>query len=467
MDEYRIDKDSLGDVKIPKEAYWGAQTQRAIDNFPVSGIAFSSPFIRSMAIIKRACASVNRDMNLLDRRSADAIAKACDEIIDGRFADQFPLDIFQTGSGTSTNMNVNEVVATRANEILTGQKNGKKPVHPNDHVNKGQSSNDVIPTAIHVTACVQVIESLLPALSALEDAIREKQNQYGTVVKTGRTHLMDAMPITVGQEMSAWATQVEHAAARIKNTLPGVSELALGGTAVGTGINSSKDFGSRVAAEISKLTNREFKEAANHFEAQSTQDAIVELSGQLKTYAASLLKISNDLRLMNSGPIAGIAEIRLPELQPGSSIMPGKINPVIPEAARMACVQVLGNDAIIGIANALGDFQLNTVLPLIAHAIIQSITLLAHVSQLLAEKTIKGLEIDAERMAELVDRNPIIATVLNPLIGYDKAAEVVKRAVKEMKTVQQVVVEMGYFTPEEASKILNPVSMTKSEYPGE
>jgi fumarate hydratase class II len=467
MDEYRIDKDSLGDVKIPKEAYWGAQTQRAIDNFPVSGIAFSSPFIRSMAIIKRACASVNRDMNLLDRRSADAIAKACDEIIDGRFADQFPLDIFQTGSGTSTNMNVNEVVATRANEILTGQKNGKKPVHPNDHVNKGQSSNDVIPTAIHVTACVQVIESLLPALSALEDAIREKQNQYGTVVKTGRTHLMDAMPITVGQEMSAWATQVEHAAARIKNTLPSVSELALGGTAVGTGINSSKDFGSRVAAEISKLTNREFKEAANHFEAQSTQDAIVELSGQLKTYAASLLKISNDLRLMNSGPIAGIAEIRLPELQPGSSIMPGKINPVIPEAARMACVQVLGNDAIIGIANALGDFQLNTVLPLIAHAIIQSITLLAHVSQLLAEKTIKGLEIDAERMAELVDRNPIIATVLNPLIGYDKAAEVVKRAVKEMKTVQQVVVEMGYFTPEEASKILNPVSMTKSEYPGE
>jgi fumarate hydratase class II len=344
MDEYRIDKDSLGDVKIPKEAYWGAQTQRAIDNFPVSGIAFSSPFIRSMAIIKRACASVNRDMNLLDRRSAEAIAKACDEIIDGRFADQFPLDIFQTGSGTSTNMNVNEVVATRANEILTGQKNGKKPVHPNDHVNKGQSSNDVIPTAIHVTACVQVIESLLPALSALEDAIREKQNQYGTVVKTGRTHLMDAMPITVGQEMSAWATQVEHAAARIKNTLPGVSELALGGTAVGTGINSSKDFGSRVAAEISKLTNREFKEAANHFEAQSTQDAIVELSGQLKTYAASLLKISNDLRLMNSGPIAGIAEIRLPELQPGSSIMPGKINPVIPEAARMACVQVLGND---------------------------------------------------------------------------------------------------------------------------
>jgi fumarate hydratase class II len=467
MDEYRIDKDSLGDVKIPKEAYWGAQTQRAIDNFPVSGIAFSSPFIRSMAIIKRACASVNRDMNLLDRRSADAIAKACDEIIDGRFADQFPLDIFQTGSGTSTNMNVNEVVATRANEILTGQKNGKKPVHPNDHVNKGQSSNDVIPTAIHVTACVQVIESLLPALSALEDAIREKQNQYGTVVKTGRTHLMDAMPITVGQEMSAWATQVEHAAARIKNTLPGVSELALGGTAVGTGINSSKDFGSRVAAEISKLTNREFKEAANHFEAQSTQDAIVELSGQLKTYAASLLKISNDLRLMNSGPIAGIAEIRLPELQPGSSIMPGKINPVIPEAARMACVQVLGNDAIIGIANALGDFQLNTVLPLIAHAIIQSITLLAHVSQLLAEKTIKGLEIDAERMAELVDRNPIIATVLNPLIGYDKAAEVVKRAVKEMKTVQQVVVEMGYFTPEEANKVLNPVSMTKSEYPGE
>jgi fumarate hydratase class II len=466
MNEYRIDKDSLGEVKIPKDSYWGAQTQRAIENFPISGIVFPPPFIRSMAIIKRACASVNGDVKLLDRRTADAIAGACDEIIDGKFSDQFPLDIFQTGSGTSTNMNINEVVATRANEILTGQKNGKIPVHPNDHVNKGQSSNDVIPSAIHLTACVQLRESLLPALSALEEAIENKQKQYGNAVKTGRTHLMDAMPITVEQEMSSWTAQVGHARTRIENTIPRVSELAVGGTAVGTGINTRGDFGARVSAEVSRLTKIEFKEATNHFEAQSMQDAIVELSGQLKTYATSLLKISNDLRWMNSGPIAGLAEIRLPELQPGSSIMPGKINPVIPEAVRMACVQVIGNDAVVGICNALGDFQLNTMLPLIAHAIIQSIALLAHVSQLLAEKAIKGVEFDRERMAEFVNRNPIIATVLNPLIGYDKAAEVVKKSLKEKKTIQQVVVEMGYLTREEASKILNPVTMTKPGFSG-
>lgn len=465
MNEYRTDRDSLGEVKIPKDAYWGAQTQRAIENFPISGMVFSPAFVRSMAIIKRACAIVNRDVNLLDRPIADAIDRACQEIIDGKFADQFPLDVFQTGSGTSTNMNVNEVIASRANEILTGQKNDKTPVHPNDHVNKGQSSNDVIPTAIHVSARIQLKEALLPALSALEQTIKGKQNQYGNVVKTGRTHLMDAMPITLEQEMSAWATQVEYSRARIENTMPRISELALGGTAVGTGINTREDFGARVAAEISKVTKMEFKEAANHFEAQAAQDAIVELSGQLKTYATSLLKISNDLRWMNSGPVAGLAEIRLPELQPGSSIMPGKINPVIPEAARMVCVQVIGNDAIIGISNALGDFQLNTMLPLIAHAILQSIVILANVSRLLADKAIKGFEIDNERMAEYVNKNPIIATVLNPIIGYDKAAEVVKKSLREKKAVQQTVVEMGYLTVEEANRILNPVSMTKPGKP--
>ncbi len=463
MNDYRTDRDSLGEVKIPKDAYWGAQTQRAIENFPVSGIHFSASFIRSIAIIKRACAKVNRAGHLLNDRIADAIIQACDEIIDDKFSDQFPLDIFQTGSGTSTNMNVNEVVATRANEILTGKKNGKTPVHPNDHVNMGQSSNDVIPTTIHLTAFLQVKESLVPALSALEKTITSKQRQYKNVVKTGRTHLMDAVPITVGQELSAWATQVEHARTRIESTLSRVSELALGGTAVGTGVNSSKDFGALVAAEISKFMKMKFTEAANHFEAQSTQDAIVELSGQLKTYATSLLKIANDLRWMNSGPIAGLAEIRLPELQPGSSIMPGKINPVIPEATRMVCVQVIGNDAMIGFSNALGDFQLNTMLPLIAHLITQSIAILANVSRLLAEKAIAGFEIDEERITVLVRRNPILATVLNPLIGYDKAAEVVKKSLKENKTVQQAVVEMGYLTTEQANKVLDPVSMTKPE----
>jgi fumarate hydratase class II len=466
MNEYRIEKDSMGEVKVPKEAYWGAQTQRAIENFPVSGIVFAPVFIRSLGVIKHACASVNREFHLLESHFADAIIRSCDEVIEGRFDNQFPLDIFQSGSGTSTNMNANEVIATRANEILTGAKHARTPVHPNDHVNMGQSSNDVIPTAIHVSARLQTQERLLPALEFLHRTINEKQKQYGAVVKIGRTHLMDAMPITLEQEMSGWATQIEYSRRRIESTLPRLSELAIGGTAVGTGINTPSGFGARVADRISELTKIDFREAANHFEAQAAQDAVLELSGQLKTYAASLMKIANDLRWMNSGPLAGLAEIRLPSLQPGSSMMPGKTNPVIPEVARMVAAQVIGNDFVIALSNSLGDFQLNVMLPVIAHNIVQSITILANVSRLLAGKVIKGIEVNEDHINALVHLNPMIAAVLNPIIGYDKAAEVVNKASEEKKTVRQVVVEMGYLSAEEADRILNPGDMTRSGFTG-
>jgi fumarate hydratase class II len=462
---YRIEKDSHGEVQVPADAYWGAQTQRAIENFPVSGLRFPSVFIRALGFIKLACAKVNKEGRKLDNKLADAISDVSREIMEGKLDDQFPLDIFQTGSGTSTNMNANEVIATRANEMLTGSKQAKSPVHPNDHVNMGQSSNDVIPTAIHIASMLQTRELLLPAVEALQKAIREKSQKYVSLVKTGRTHLMDAMPITLEQEMSGWAAQIAYAGERIQGVFPRLSELAIGGTAVGTGINSEPDFGSKVARVLSESTGIQFREAQNHFEAQSAQDAIVELSGHLKTYATALMKIANDLRLLNSGPIAGLSELRLPSLQPGSSIMPGKVNPVIPEAVRMVCAQVMGNDTVIAVSNALGDFQLNVMLPIMAYDIVQSITILANASRLLAEKTIDGFEVNEEHITELVHRNPIIATVLNPVIGYDKAAEVVKRSLKERKTVKRVVVEMGYLSEAAAEKILRPEIMTKAGFP--
>jgi fumarate hydratase class II len=461
MTEYRTEKDSLGEVRVPRDAYWGAQTQRAVENFPVSGITFPAVFVRSLGLIKHACAAVNSDLGLLNPGITDALLHACDEVIEGKFSDQFPLDIFQTGSGTSTNMNANEVIATRANELLTGTRNTRTPVHPNDHVNMGQSSNDVIPTAIHVSAYLQIKELLLPAMAFLHKTIIDKQDECASVVKTGRTHLMDAMPITLEQELSGWATQIAYSIERINVSLPRLAELAIGGTAVGTGINTQADFGVRVSKKLSELTGIGFVEARNHFEAQAMQDAIAELSGQLKTFATSLMKIANDLRWMNSGPMTGLSEIRLPSLQPGSSIMPGKVNPVISEAVRMVCAQVIGNDTVIALSNAMGDFQLNVMLPVIAHNIIQSVTILANVSRLFAEKAIKGFEVNAEHVLELVQRNPIIATVLNPIIGYDKAAEVVKKALKEKKTVKQVAVEMGYLTKEEADRILDPEIMTR------
>jgi fumarate hydratase class II len=458
---YRIERDSLGEVKVPAGAYWGAQTERAIANFPVSGIRFSPEFIRTLALVKYACTRVNRDLRLLDRRIADAILRASKEIMDGRLADQFPLDIFQTGSGTSTNMNANEVIAARANEILTGTIQIGTPVHPNDHVNLGQSSNDVIPTVIHVAAMVETRTRLLPTLGVLLTSLREKERASAGIVKTGRTHLMDATPLTLGQEISGWGAQVQLSIERITSGLPRLSHLALGGTAIGTGINTPKGFGKRAAKEISSITKITFRETPHHFAAQSSQDAVAELSGHLRTYAMSLMKIANDLRWMNSGPMAGLAEIRLPALQPGSSIMPGKVNPVIPEAARMVAAQVLGNDAVVAVANAMGEFQLNVMLPVIAHNVLQSIALLANVSTLLATSTIRGFEVDEAHIRDLLLRNPIIATALNPIIGYEKGAEVVKKALKERKPVKDVVVELGYLSRAEAERVLDPIAMTQ------
>ncbi|NPA31334.1 MAG: class II fumarate hydratase [Chloroflexi bacterium] len=461
MSDYRIEKDSLGEVKVPAEAYWGAQTQRAIENFPISGIRFPRVFIQALGLIKYAAAKVNRDLGLLDEERAQAIMRAAEEVAAGKWDAHFPLDIFQTGSGTSTNMNANEVIANRANELLGQPLGTKHPVHPNDHVNLGQSSNDVIPTAIHLAAYLQVDQVLLPALEHLRDVLRARAEEWDHLVKTGRTHLMDAMPIRLGQEFSGWARQIELGIERVKAALPRLAELAIGGTAVGTGINTHPEFGRRMASELSRLTGLPLREAENHFEAQSAQDAAVELSGALKTVAASLMKIANDLRWMNSGPIAGLSEIRLKALQPGSSIMPGKVNPVISEAVRMVAAQVFGNDAAITWGGALGDFQLNVMLPVIAHNLLQSITILGNAARVFADKAMTDFTVNEERIRELVGRNPILGTALNPIIGYDKAAEVVKKALKEGRTVKEVVVEMGLLTPEEAERVLDPRRLTE------
>ena len=466
MTDFRIEKDSLGEVRVPSDALYGIQTQRAIDNFPISGIRFPRVFLRSLGLIKAAAAKVNAESGLLEDEKARVIQLAANEVAEGLWDEQFPLDIFQTGSGTSTNMNANEVIATRSNELLRGKRNTGFPVHPNDHVNMGQSSNDVIPAVLHMSAYFQLTELLLPAFELLHRTLVSKSIEHKDIVKTGRTHLMDAMPMTLGQEISGWATQIEYCLERFKCTMPRLSELAIGGTAVGTGINSQPGFGARVAGILASATGLPFKEAKNHFEAQSAQDAIVELSGQLKTAATALMKIANDLRWMNSGPVSGLSEIRLPGLQSGSSIMPGKVNPVIPEATRMVCAQVIGNDTVIAIANASGDFQLNVMLPVIAHNIIQSITILANVSGLLAVKAIEGFEVNGELIAELVQRNPIIATVLNPILGYDKVAEVVKEALRDKKTVKRIVVEKGYLSEEEAERLLKPGNMTKAGLSG-
>ena len=465
MSTTRVEKDTLGEVQIPADAYWGAQTERAVRNFPVSGIRFPPDFIRALGMIKGACAAVNLVLGLLDERIAGAVIRASEEVAQGKFDGQFPVDIFQSGSGTSTNMNANEVIATRANEMLTGSRRTGSPVHPNDHVNMAQSSNDVIPAAIHLSAYLAAHGTLLPALNELRRAIGEKRRHYGSLVKTGRTHLMDAMPLTVAQELSGWESQVEYAGERIGSALPRLAELAIGGTAVGTGVNAPPGFGARVAQILAAGTKIEFREARNHFEAQASRDAVVELSGHLKTFATALIKIANDLRWMNSGPASGLAEIMIPPLQPGSSMMPGKVNPVIPEAARMAAAQVIGNDVVISLANSMGEFQLNVMLPVIAYNILQSVSLLAGVSRLLAEKVIGGMAADEEHIRGVLDRNLMVGTVLAPVTGYEKAAGVIEKAMKEGTTVKQAVVELGYLSRDEAERLLDPRSMTGSGEP--
>jgi len=446
----------MGELKVPADALWGAQTQRAVQNFPISGLAMPRAFIRALGLIKASAATVNLGLGVLDAGRAKAIEGASLEVAEGKHDRHFPIDVFQTGSGTSTNMNANEVIAH-----LASTRGGTDKVHPNDHVNMGQSSNDVIPTAIHVSAALEVKEELLPALKHLAETIEAKSKETAKVVKTGRTHLMDAMPVTLGQELSGWATQIRNGMARVEATAPRLNALAQGGTAVGTGINAHPEFGKRIAAELARRTGVAFKASDNYFESLSCQDAAVELSGQLKTVAVSLMKIANDLRWMNSGPLAGLGEIALPALQPGSSIMPGKVNPVIPEATAMVAAQVIGNDACITVAGQSGNFQLNVMLPVIAHNLLQSIELLANVSRALADDAIKGFSVNGERLQEALDKNPILVTALNMVIGYEKGAAIAKQAYKQKRPILEVAREMTDLTEARLKELLDPAELTK------
>ncbi len=456
--DYRVERDSMGETRVPAGALWGAQTQRAIQNFPISGIPVPRGFIRALGLIKWAAAGANLDLGDLDRVRAFAIQRAALEVAAGRHDTHFPIDVFQTGSGTSSNMNANEVIA----RLATGYAGGSAvPVHANDHVNRGQSSNDVIPTAIHLGAALALSESLLPALKELIETISRKAADVGETVKTGRTHLMDAMPVTLGQEMGAWRTQLEDAVTRLQSCRPRLHTLAQGGTAVGTGVNANPQFGSKVAALLSQETGLDLRPARDFFAALASQDTAVELSGHLRTLAVALMKISNDLRWMNSGPLAGLAEIALPALQPGSSIMPGKVNPVVPEAVTMVAAQVMGNDATIGIAGQSGNFQLNVMLPVIAYNLLQSIELLAGASRTLARSAIAGFAVNARQMSLALSRNPMLVTALNPVIGYDKAAAIAKKAYAEGRPIIEVAGEMTDLGEQRLGKLLDPTALTR------
>ncbi len=461
MTKYRIEKDSMGEVKVPENAYYGAQTQRAFDNFPISNLRFSSEFISALGRVKYAAAKVNAELGLLDKDVAEAIQKASQEVIDNKFDEDFVLDIFQTGSGTSSNMNANEIIAKRANELKSGT---DVTIHPNDHVNFGQSSNDVVPTAIRIAAVLAVKENLIPSLKHLQKTILEKGEEYKDVVKTGRTHLMDAMPVTIEQEFSGYARQVELGIERVEAALVRMLELPQGGTAVGTGINTHENFGKKFAEEVATATGEAFVEAVNHFEAQATVDAPVELSGQLKTISAGIMKIGNDFRWMNSGPNSGLGEVQLKALQPGSSIMPGKVNPVIEESLTMVCAQVIGNDSAITIAGQSGNFELNVMLPVVAHNLLQSIGILANAARNFADKSVSGLSVRKDLIQQMVGKNPILVTALNPLIGYDKAAQIAKKAFAEDRAVIEVAREMTDLSDKELENALNPMNMTKGGF---
>jgi fumarate hydratase class II len=455
QDRFRVERDSLGELKVPADALWGPQTQRAVENFPISGLRLPRDFIRALGLIKWAAATANLELQALDPKLGSAIQKAALEIAEGRHDAQFPVDVFQTGSGTSSNMNANEVIA----RVASGY--AGVPVHPNDHVNMGQSSNDVIPTAIHVSALLGIEQRLLPALAYLGAVISRRIGDIGDIVKTGRTHLMDAMPVTFGQEMSGWRAQVDNGSARVMECRARLQFIALGGTAVGTGINAHPKFAARAARYLSVKSGLELKPSPNYFEALSSQDAAVELSGQLKTLAVSLAKIANDLRWMNSGPLAGLGEISLPALQPGSSIMPGKVNPVIPEAVTMVVAQVIGNDATITIAGQSGNFQLNVMLPVIAYNLLQSIDLLANSARVLADAAIAGFTVNVARINEALGRNPILVTALNPVIGYEQGAKIAKQAYAQGRPVKEVAAELTQLPPEELDRLLDPRELTK------
>ncbi len=455
----RIERDSMGELRVPAAALWGAQTQRAVNNFPISGRRMPRAFIRALALVKQAAAGANAQLGLLDAALARAIAKAAAAVASGEHDEQFPIDVFQTGSGTSTNMNANEVIAHLA--VRAGV-----AVHPNDHVNMGQSSNDAIPTAIHVGAALLLREQLLPALAHLAAVLARKEQECAGIVKTGRTHLMDAMPVTLTQELSGWRTQIEYGAARLSAVEPRLLRLAQGGTAVGTGINAHPEFGVEFCKALATLTGISFQPSPNYFESLSTQDCAVELSGQLKVLAVSLLKIANDLRWMNSGPLAGLGEIALPALQPGSSIMPGKVNPVIPEATAMVAAEVIGNDAAITIAGQSGNFQLNVMLPLVAWNLLESLRLLSNATRLLADSAIAGFRVNRERLAEALERNPILVTALNPVIGYEKGAAIAKRAYAEGRPIREMAAAMTDLAPAELARLLDPAELAKGGIKG-
>ncbi|NUS37688.1 MAG: class II fumarate hydratase [Lysobacter sp.] len=452
---FRTEHDSMGALQVPADALWGAQTQRAVDNFPVSGQRMPRGFIRALGLVKAAAAGVNAELGLLPKAQAAVIRRAALEVAGGTHDAHFPIDVYQTGSGTSSNMNANEVIATLAS------REGNARVHPNDHVNLSQSSNDVIPTAIRVSAQLATLEALLPALDHLRATIDARAKPLGKAVKTGRTHLMDAMPLTFAQEFGAWSSQLASARGRIEDALKRLRRLPIGGTAIGTGINADPRFGKAMAAALSSLTDTRFESAGDKFEGLAAQDDAVELSGQLNALAVALMKIANDLRWMNSGPLAGLGEIELPALQPGSSIMPGKVNPVIPEATCMACAQVMGHHVAVSIAGQSGNFQLNVMLPLIAHDLLESIGLLANAMRLLADKAIAGLKVREDRVASALDRNPILVTALNPVIGYEKAAAIAKRAYAEGRPILDVAREMSGLPEKELRRLLGPAALTR------
>ncbi len=453
--EYRTEKDSMGELQVPANALWGAQTQRAVQNFPVSGLTMPAEFIRALGLIKEAAARANRELGLLDADRAAAIEAAARKVSAGEVNEQFPIDVFQTGSGTSSNMNANEVIAHLANE------DNSLAIHPNDHVNMGQSSNDVVPTAIQVSAALLASQELIPALKHLAETLDIKSEELSGIAKTGRTHLMDAMPVTFSQELTCWSSQIRSNIKRIKSALKRMRRLPQGGTAVGTGINAHPEFGPRVAAALHDLTGVKFKPADNLFEGISSQDAAVELSGQLKTLACSLMKIANDLRLMNSGPLAGLGEIELPSLQPGSSIMPGKVNPVIPEAVCMVCAQVIGNDSTITVAGQSGLFQLNVMLPVVALNLIQSLEILSSSSRLLADSAIAGFRVREDVISRALERNPILVTALNPVVGYELGASMAKQAYKEGRPIKEVARERTELSDEDLDRLLDPLELTR------
>lgn len=456
--DFRVEHDSMGEVRVPAAALWRAQTQRAVENFPISGTPIEPALIHAIGRVKSAAARVNGELGILEPAQADAIVRAAESVVAGEHDDQFPIDVFQTGSGTSSNMNANEVIATLAQRAGTD-------VHPNDHVNASQSSNDTFPTAIHVAATLAVVDDLLPALDLLAGSLERKAEEFAGLVKSGRTHLMDATPVLLGQELGGYAATVRYAAERLESVLPRVRELPLGGTAVGTGINTPPGFAERVIAALGEASGEPFTEARNHFEAQGTRDSLVELSGVLRTYAVGLTKICNDLRWMASGPTTGLAEIHLPDLQPGSSIMPGKVNPVLPEATLMVCFQVVGNDAAVTAAGASGSFELNVAMPVIARNVLESVRLLAASSRLLAERCVDGITANADRMRQYAESSPSVVTPLNRYLGYEAAATIAKRALADGATIRETVIAMGYvergeLTEAQLDEALDVESMT-------